>query len=851
MRISSVFSDLQPTIRPLPIFVLGLLSLLPVTVDCAGTGEIAATEGLAIEALSRSGRTALHVDPLEAEIVAGTWRAPKEGDTMQSSRGDEKSWTTVTADEEGWFKDSAMRGGYAYFPVRTKTRRVMLLQANGHGAVYLNGEPRTGDVYGAGKLSLPVLLRKGNNDLLFRCGRGRLRWTLAPPEAPLLLDGRDFTLPDLIVGEESDTWGAVMLLNATEKPMSNLYLRTVSESLSEPITPLAKMNPLSVRKVGFRIAGPPPTATGKADVLLELLHLDGGAYRTLHSLTFELKTTGPKDNQRRTFISEIDGSVQYYAVNPAQPLADDAPAPALFLSPHGASVEAINQANAFSHKTWGHLVAPTNRRPYGFDWEDWGRLDALEVLELNMERLGADPSRVYLTGHSMGGHGTWSLGALFPDRWAAIGPCAGWVSFWSYSRRANEEPENEIEDIMRRATAISDTLSMSRNYAQHAVYIHHGGDDKTVPPREARKMFDHLASFHHDFQYHEQPGAGHWWDDNDAEGAGCVDWAPMFDVFARRAIPSKAMVRDVTFITPNPGVSAWSHWVGIETQQEPHQPSEVQIRCDPWKRRFTGQTENVERIAFTVDHLAPEGELNFELDGVKVENVAYPTAEPVVRFVRDGENWKPVGPLPASHKGPHRNGPFKEAFQHRMQFVYGTVGNRKENAWAFAKARYDAEQFWYRGNGSIDVIADREFDPSREPDRAVILYGNADTNGAWEALLGESPVQVKRGEVRVGERVMRGGDMACLFLRPRRDSDTACVAAVSGSGLPGMRLTDRMPYFRSGTGFPDCLVVGTETLTDTGEGMGGMGGVRAAGFFGNDWSVETGFFASRDSNVPQ
>jgi len=27
------------------------------------------------------------------------------------------------------------------------------------------------------------------------------------------------------------------------------------------------------------------------------------------------------------------------------------------------------------------LVAPTNRRPYGYDWEDWGRADALEVLE--------------------------------------------------------------------------------------------------------------------------------------------------------------------------------------------------------------------------------------------------------------------------------------------------------------------------------------------------------------------------------------------------------------------------------------------------------------------------------------
>ena len=55
--------------------------------------------------------------------------------------------------------------------------------------------------------------------------------------------------------------------------------------------------------------------------------------------------------------------------------------PALFLSVHGASVEATNQARAYAQKDWGHLVAPTNRRPYGFSWEDWGRMDALEVLE--------------------------------------------------------------------------------------------------------------------------------------------------------------------------------------------------------------------------------------------------------------------------------------------------------------------------------------------------------------------------------------------------------------------------------------------------------------------------------------
>ena len=74
--------------------------------------------------------------------------------------------------------------------------------------------------------------------------------------------------------------------------------------------------------------------------------------------------------------------------NPAMTTVNPASGPAgqaLFLSLHGASVEAIGQADAYSPKKWGPIVCPTNRRPYGFDWEEWGRWDALEVLALQKQ----------------------------------------------------------------------------------------------------------------------------------------------------------------------------------------------------------------------------------------------------------------------------------------------------------------------------------------------------------------------------------------------------------------------------------------------------------------------------------
>ncbi|HEU4752485.1 MAG TPA: prolyl oligopeptidase family serine peptidase, partial [Armatimonadota bacterium] len=496
-----------------------------------------------------------------------------------------------------------------------------------------------------------------------------------------------------------------------------------------------------------------------------------------------LRVRGPDQPYKCTFRSEIDGSVQYYAVNPARPLPGDTTKPALVLTLHGASVEAIGQAEAYEGKSWAHLVAPTNRRPYGFDWEDWGRLDALEVLDRAQAQLKTDPRRTYLTGHSMGGHGTWQIGATYPDRFAAIAPSAGWISFWSYGGGARPTPASPVEELLQRAANPSDTLALSRNSLQQGIYILHGSADDNVPPSEARTMREHLAAFHHDFTYFEQPGAGHWWDVSDEPGADCVDWPGIFDCFARHRLPEPQAVRSVEFHTADPGISAWRQWAGILAQTRALRPTSVTLRLDPGKSRITGTTENVARLALRLAGVLKPGPLAVELDGQRLERVPFPDTGRPLYLSRTGKTWSVTGAHPATEKNPARCGPFKQAFRNRMLFVYGTRGTPEENAWAFAKARFDAETFWYRGNGAVDMIADRDFSAGKEPDRNVVLYGNTDTNTAWKALLGDSPVQISRGHVRIGARDLTGDDLACLFIRPRPGSGKASVAAVSGSGL--------------------------------------------------------------------
>jgi hypothetical protein len=314
----------------------------------------------------------------------------------------------------------------------------------------------------------------------------------------------------------------------------------------------------------------------------------------------------------------------------------------------------------------------------------------------------------------------------------------------------------------------------------------------------------------------------------------------MMDFLKARTLPENKDVHQIDLVTASPGVSATCHWATIEAQLHPLALSSIHLHCDPEKRSIRGTTDNVVRLALDIGHLTPEKPIEIDLDGQKTAGVAWPSGETRIWVTRNGGKWTVSGRPSPNAKGPHRYGPFKEAFNHRVQFVYGTQGSDEENAWSYAKSRFDAETFWYRGNGSIDVISDKDFDPAAGPAHSVILYGNANSNAAWKALLSDSPVQVRRGSVQIGGRELTGTDLACLFLRPRPNSDTACVGVVTGTGTAGMRLTDRLPYFMSGVGYPDCIVLGPDVMTD------GIKGVRAAGFFGNDWNVVSGDFAWRD-----
>jgi predicted peptidase len=76
----------------------------------------------------------------------------------------------------------------------------------------------------------------------------------------------------------------------------------------------------------------------------------------------------------------------------------------------------VRQARS-EQSSWGTLGPP----------DGWWKCedDLVAMLDEVLRDFRADPQRVYLTGLSYGGFGTFYMAAAHPDRWAAIAPIVG------------------------------------------------------------------------------------------------------------------------------------------------------------------------------------------------------------------------------------------------------------------------------------------------------------------------------------------------------------------------------------------------------------------------------------------
>jgi len=104
----------------------------------------------------------------------------------------------------------------------------------------------------------------------------------------------------------------------------------------------------------------------------------------------------------------------------------------------------------------------------------------INLLDDIVSRYNVDTERIYLTGLSMGGYGTWTLAAAYPERFAAIAPICG-------------GGERYMADRLKKLP----------------VWAFHGAKDKVVPVKESEEMVDAIKARGGDAKLTIYPDAGH------------------------------------------------------------------------------------------------------------------------------------------------------------------------------------------------------------------------------------------------------------------------------------------------------------------------------------------------------
>ena len=124
---------------------------------------------------------------------------------------------------------------------------------------------------------------------------------------------------------------------------------------------------------------------------------------------------------------------------------------------------------------WSALVStPQSPTPTG------DMLAVIAALEETIKREPIDPARIYLTGLSMGGYGSWDLAARMPERFAAVIPICG---------GGDEATAAKINDL--------------------PIWCFHGDADTAVRVERSRTMIEALRAAGGTPKYSELAGVGH------------------------------------------------------------------------------------------------------------------------------------------------------------------------------------------------------------------------------------------------------------------------------------------------------------------------------------------------------
>jgi predicted peptidase len=193
-----------------------------------------------------------------------------------------------------------------------------------------------------------------------------------------------------------------------------------------------------------------------------------------------------KGDFRWAYRSEVDKELQPYRV--FVPTNYDAAKPTpMVVALHGMGGDENSYFTAYDNgivkreaEARGYLVVCPKGRGAASMYAGDAERDVMDVIAAMRRDYNVDADRIYLTGHSMGGYGTWSIAPKHPELFAALAPIAG---------GGNPQVMSKIKHIPQ--------------------IVIHGDNDPTVPVERSRVMVKAAKELGIEIKYIEVPGGNH------------------------------------------------------------------------------------------------------------------------------------------------------------------------------------------------------------------------------------------------------------------------------------------------------------------------------------------------------
>ena len=200
-------------------------------------------------------------------------------------------------------------------------------------------------------------------------------------------------------------------------------------------------------------------------------------------------------NERHTayYLSSLDQTIQPYIVHvPEDYTPNKKYALAIKMAGYGPKRNFINFRSTYN--SGANEVAPAMEPTIGLypcgrggsAYFGLSENDILTVIQLVKDTYSIDEDRVFLSGHSHGGHITWQLGVHYPDMWAAIAVKAGPHDF-HYARKHNKSPGQSTKRYPCELWAYTAAMH-AKNLINLPVVHAQGINDNTMPAKFAWEM---------------------------------------------------------------------------------------------------------------------------------------------------------------------------------------------------------------------------------------------------------------------------------------------------------------------------------------------------------------------------